>query len=240
MVFAPHMDDETLGCGGTIIRKRKLGTPVSIVFMTDGSHSHSLVSPDELKTIRRREGVAAGQALGVAESRVLFCDFEDGALSRSQPAAAEKVAEILRANEPEQVFIPYSRDIHADHVATNVVVRAALQKSRLGVIVYEYPTWYWHHWPWVGGKSDGRRRIWAQWGSGMLCEFRTFAELRYGVRVKDVLEGKRKALNQHRSQMTRLIPDERWGTLKDVSNGEWLNCFFQEFELFSRYRFPNM
>ena len=38
--FSPHQDDETLGCGGTIIRKKRMGAEVKIVFMTDGCNSH--------------------------------------------------------------------------------------------------------------------------------------------------------------------------------------------------------
>jgi LmbE family N-acetylglucosaminyl deacetylase len=40
VVFSPHPDDETLGCGSTIIKKKRLGADVTIVFMTDGSKSH--------------------------------------------------------------------------------------------------------------------------------------------------------------------------------------------------------
>ena len=40
MVFAPHPDDETLGCGGTVVKLRRAGVDVHIVFMTDGRHSH--------------------------------------------------------------------------------------------------------------------------------------------------------------------------------------------------------
>ena len=37
LVVAPHQDDETLGCGGLIARKRYEGLPVHVVFITDGS-----------------------------------------------------------------------------------------------------------------------------------------------------------------------------------------------------------
>ncbi len=32
MIFAPHQDDETLGCGGLIALKLQLGIPVKVVF----------------------------------------------------------------------------------------------------------------------------------------------------------------------------------------------------------------
>ncbi len=62
IVFSPHFDDETLGCGGIIFKKKRAGADVKIVFMTDGSKSHkNLISEDELKVIRQSEGLAAAQ-----------------------------------------------------------------------------------------------------------------------------------------------------------------------------------
>lgn len=36
IVFSPHQDDETLGCGGMIALRRAQNIPVSVVFLTDG------------------------------------------------------------------------------------------------------------------------------------------------------------------------------------------------------------
>jgi hypothetical protein len=35
--------------------------------------------------------------------------------------------------------------------------------------------------------------------------------------------------------MTRLIPDPTWATLKDVSQGRFLDCLLQDKEFFYRY-----
>jgi hypothetical protein len=45
VVFAPHPDDETLGCGGTIVRKIRAGARVRLVVMTDGGSSHRELLP---------------------------------------------------------------------------------------------------------------------------------------------------------------------------------------------------
>jgi len=39
IIFAPHPDDETLACSGTIIKKIAEGCEVYIVFMTDGGNA---------------------------------------------------------------------------------------------------------------------------------------------------------------------------------------------------------
>jgi hypothetical protein len=59
-------------------------------------------------------------------------------------------------------------------------------------------------------------------------------DFHYFVYVEDILKIKRVALDQYKSQMTRLMPDPRWQTLADVSHGKFLDCFFQEREIFRR------
>ena len=75
IVFSPHPDDETLGCGGTIAMKIKKGYNVSIVFMTDGRNAllekfdiRSNPSPQKLKGIRKEEAKQATKILGVTFS----------------------------------------------------------------------------------------------------------------------------------------------------------------------------
>jgi hypothetical protein len=100
--------------------------------------------------------------------------------------------------------------------------------------VYEYPVWLWCHWPWISLPSnpseipESLRRS-ADANRRLLRECRTF------VPIGDLLDLKREALAQHRSQLERLVPDPGWFVLGDVSAGEFLNCFFQEREIFYRH-----
>ena len=83
LVFAPHQDDEVLGCGGTILSKIAAGADVRCVFLTDGSASHrGLLARDELVALRRREALAAGGILGLAADRITFLGLPDGDLER--------------------------------------------------------------------------------------------------------------------------------------------------------------
>ena len=78
VVIAPHFDDETLGCGGTVLQKRRAGAEIAIVFMTDGSTSHAQqISPDELRRLRAAEGLAAAKALGLGQQDVYHLAFAE-------------------------------------------------------------------------------------------------------------------------------------------------------------------
>jgi hypothetical protein len=54
------------------------------------------------------------------------------------------------------------------------------------------------------------------------------------VDIRDVLENKGAALAQHRSQMERIVADERWLTLEQIAEGEFLERFYQPREFFRR------
>jgi len=238
MVFAPHFDDETLGCGGTVLRKKQAGADVKIAFMMDCGQSHQgVMSPDEIKEIRRREGLAACRQLGLSESDVFLLNQSERGLVSCRKQAMEAVAALLKQQQPEEVFVPYYRDVHPDHVATNAVVRTVLDASGARVTVFEYPIWFWRHWPWVGLPLSSRGQaiaiikssIFSRLGLRMLLEFTCT------VRIADVLQQKLAAMQQHRSQLTRLKQDARWPTLRDIDHGEFLKCFMQKNEVFHRY-----
>jgi LmbE family N-acetylglucosaminyl deacetylase len=239
IVFAPHPDDETLGCGGTIIKKKRAGAKIRIVFTTDGRHAQDLIPEDEMKVIRVREAIAAARSLGLEENDVIFLEFEDTKLRENQEAPLGKVTEILLKEQPTQVFIPYYKDILPDHVFTNRIVLLALQACRKKTVIYEYPVWFWYHWPWVSVSwcRQHRRHILVRLKCNLLAGLRFLRDFRCFVYIGDVLKLKRTALENYKSQMTRPIPDPHWLMLAEVSNGEFLQCFYQEREIFHRYCF---
>jgi LmbE family N-acetylglucosaminyl deacetylase len=50
LIFSPHQDDETLGCGGAIALKRQMGVPVKVIFLTDGRYGipHLIDRPEQV------------------------------------------------------------------------------------------------------------------------------------------------------------------------------------------------
>jgi LmbE family N-acetylglucosaminyl deacetylase len=235
LVFAPHPDDETLGCGGTILRKRSAGSRVNVAFMTDGKSSHaSLLPAERLSAIRQAEAVSACRALGLPPDDVRFLAFPDGQLSAYEDAAIDVVSGLLRGLRPEDVFVPLANDGTSDHEATFRVVLKSIKNERCATWLHEYPIWAWNIWPWVPLELGLRRAslldAWAAVREGLGAA--QLVRLRTGVFVGDLLDEKRAALENHASQMRPLIDVENWPTLSAISRGQFLGCFFRDFELF--------
>jgi LmbE family N-acetylglucosaminyl deacetylase len=231
LVFAPHPDDETLGCGGTIVRKKEAGATVRVVFMSDGSQSHAgWMDPGRLRELRHREARQAAHVLGLRDDDLVFLDFPDGTLDTRPNPTTARVRELLERFAPAQVFVPYSHDGHADHVATHRIVHDAVRDARPGTAIYEYPIWFWHHWPWVALPGDRPRTKARQARKSLRASRRLWKDFRFHVAIDPVLPSKRRAADQYASQTTRLQPG--WPTLGDVSGGEFLECFFGPYETF--------
>lgn len=145
IVFAPHPDDEILGCGGTIARKLSEGYDVSIVFMTDGRNTYlklfgitSEPTPLKLKEIRKEEAKRAAKVLGLQEENLLFLDIEDGMLEKNEGRVQEKVIEILSKASPAEVYFTYEKDFNTDHRVTNHIVENSITKLCLHTMKYQY------------------------------------------------------------------------------------------------------
>jgi LmbE family N-acetylglucosaminyl deacetylase len=206
IIFAPHPDDETLGCGGTIAKKLAEGYEVIIVVMTDGRFlllkSFGIdddPSPEQVKDIRRGEVLRATKILGVPEKNVIFLDFVDGTLKENEEAAEEKVTEILEKYMPSEVYFPFERDAHPDHQAANRIVRRAVEKFDIKPMMYRYTIMH---------KA-------ARFGP--LIEFLAsiFKRDRIYVDVSEFLPLKKEAVKEFKSELTTISPKQSEPNTKD-------------------------
>jgi len=231
IVFTPHQDDETLGCGGTILKKQRLDASVHVIFMTDGTQSPSAIPAHELKPLREQEGRAACQQLGIDQANVAFLELVDGQLMEQTSLAIERVTQVLVKHPVEQVFIPYyqDRDPSLDHVATNQIVISALQQLGKSTTVYEYPVWYWRWWPRTRTPIRGCQGAWETQSRSVLPNLWSLTNFGAHVEIDDVLDAKQMALNQHRSQLEGL---------HSIQSGAFVKWFFGRREIFYQHICP--
>ena len=196
-VVAPHPDDETLGCGGTLAVLASGGAAIYVVFVTDGSASHPShprIAASDIAKMRRAEAKEATGALGVHWDRVLFVDAPDGGLAgldnAGSDAVASRIAAMLAEIAPDAVLLPLRRDGSSDHDASFILVRLALQKAAQSPRIFEFPIWAWRNPLLQLGPIFASRAIWR-------------------IDIKDVLDRKAAALGAYVSQIRPIPPDTR-------------------------------
>jgi LmbE family N-acetylglucosaminyl deacetylase len=147
MVFSPHQDDETFGCGGMIAQKREQGVPVAVVFLTDGQGggNSDAESNNKIVQIRKQESIKALTILGVELSNIYFLDKQDGSLlnlkNEEKQYTISQIAGLLKKYKPEEVYVPHKKDCHRDHEASYELVKAAIGEAKIQVELIQYPIW---------------------------------------------------------------------------------------------------
>jgi LmbE family N-acetylglucosaminyl deacetylase len=141
VVLAPHMDDEIIGPGGTVLRHLQAKASVTFVYMTDGMAGEPNAK-ETLSQDRKAESRRAAEIFGVSD--LLFLDGPDGALDDS-PEIIAAVARIISDRRPAIIYAPGLTDHHSDHWATNRILRKALERlpSELtrNLIIRGYEVW---------------------------------------------------------------------------------------------------
>ena len=135
LVFVPHPDDETLGCGGTLARLAAL-CPVKVVLVTDGSGAGGL--PDGAGAVRQGEFVRALARLGVTDSLQLH--QPDGAFA-SSPVLQKQIETLLQDYQPHWVILPSPLDYHRDHVRIAAFLEPLCRRARSVEQLLFYEVW---------------------------------------------------------------------------------------------------
>jgi LmbE family N-acetylglucosaminyl deacetylase len=133
VVLAPHIDDETISCGGTLRRHVMQGDRVTVLFLTDGSRCVR-AQPGIVERREAEADRAVRQTLGAQE--LVFWRYPDQGLAAASDLA-ERLESALCRMSPDVLYVPSAWDPHPDHVAAANVASAAVRWVRRGVRIYE-------------------------------------------------------------------------------------------------------
>ena len=189
VVVIPHPDDEALGCGGLLALLRRAGHAVQAVLVSDGTMSHPASQefpPAARRAVRETELRLALSLLGVEDETLLTLGLPDSQVPSAGPAFDEAVIQLhnlLGAQQPATILVPWRRDPHPDHRATSDLVRAALADLLQPPRVLEYVVWAWER----AAEADLPRP------EDHVSGFR--------LNIGPVLDRKRRAIAAHRSQV---------------------------------------
>jgi LmbE family N-acetylglucosaminyl deacetylase len=135
LVVAPHMDDEAIGCGGTICWHAASGDRVEVLFVTDGEKGVPGDLPtDEARALRWAEAGQASYCLHTSELHRL--GLQDGAVPQHDERLALAIAKRVKESDISRIYAPSAFDTHPDHVATRQAIGVGTD-----VELWEYEIW---------------------------------------------------------------------------------------------------
>lgn len=117
------MDDEVVGCSGTILLNRESILELIVVYFTD-----------DVKRIIENNSV--GDKMRINKQYNLH--LKDGFVAQGYEDGVCQLINIVQKEHPDIVFIPHSKDAHVDHIATHNIAMDALNKARYWKTEYDF------------------------------------------------------------------------------------------------------
>lgn len=135
LLIFPHPDDETYGCGGTMLKYVAEGAEVSLLTLTKGEASSQGaalgLTTAQMGEKRAAEMYQLRDHYGLSD--LFLLDFPDGKLAELDPRALESaVADTIRQVRPHVVvsYPPHGVSGFIDHLVAHAVVKRVFAELR--------------------------------------------------------------------------------------------------------------
>lgn len=121
LVVAVHPDDETIGCGGTILKHKAQGDEIYWMLITAVTKNHPLKFSDDLIEEKKRRNISVAEQYGF--NGVFDLGFPTIMLQTIDlHEIIGKVSEVIKNVQPNIIYMMFANDVHSDHrVAFNAV-----------------------------------------------------------------------------------------------------------------------
>lgn len=125
LALAPHPDDETIGCGGSLALHARAGDPIRVVFLTNGARGDTTgsMTKEAYVELRQQEGAEACARLGIKD--IEFWSYEDRSLAGVR-GALRRMMDLIEDFHPELVYAPSPLEFHPDHRAACILLCDAI------------------------------------------------------------------------------------------------------------------
>lgn len=127
LAISAHPDDETLGCGGTLLKHKAAGDELSWAILTQ-AHSPQWTAEvigrksDEVEQVAGAYGMRRSFKLGFPAARLDTI---------AQADLMEKIEQVVAEVKPETVYLVHGGDVHSDHRAVFQAVMSVLKPFRM-------------------------------------------------------------------------------------------------------------
>jgi N-acetylglucosamine malate deacetylase 1 len=123
LAIAVHPDDETLGCGGTLLKHKSQGDDLYWLIVTQ---AHEPKWPKDLILKKAEEVKTVAQAYGIREYEKLgFPTVQLDQIGQFQ--MIEAIRTFIEKVKPEIVYLVHDGDVHSDHHAVYTATLSVLK-----------------------------------------------------------------------------------------------------------------
>ncbi len=141
LVIAPHPDDETLGCGGSLMRHKHEGDKIFWLIVTgideeNGWAKDMVVKRDnEIDTVAKKYGFSDVFNFRLPTTKIDVLPLSD---------LIGEISNVYNKVEPDIIYMPFINDVHTDHQIIAKAVQSTLKWFRYPfikkVMMYETPS----------------------------------------------------------------------------------------------------
>ena len=127
LIISPHPDDETLGCGGTLLRHKSQGDQlywcIITEMKTEMGWSDNLVKSriNEINSVKEIYEFIDVFNFGIPPTKVDTVPISD---------IVEKLSDIYKIIEPEIIYMPFPYDVHTDHQIVSKALKSTYKWFR--------------------------------------------------------------------------------------------------------------
>jgi len=112
LIVAPHPDDESIGCAGTILLHKRAGARVIVACVTDGRTSRAFgLDADEMARRRRLEAETCARRLGIDDLEWMGLRGDDW----DELQLFSSLESVMGRHRPDVVYAPSCVDFHPEH-----------------------------------------------------------------------------------------------------------------------------
>ena len=131
LIVSPHPDDETLGCGGTILKYKSQKLKIDWLIITSMDGNNNFTEKD--KIIRKKQIQRVKNMYGFNKTYEL--NLPTTKLEQiSKSLIIESVSNILKKSRPEIILSNFYGDVHTDHKITFDVISSSTKNFRVPFI----------------------------------------------------------------------------------------------------------
>ena len=108
LIIAVHPDDETLGCGGTLLKHKENSDEIHWLICTtlDNKHSHYKTRENEMERVSKLYEFDSLHNL-----RLKTMQVDEYSMSK----LIGKISKVVNEVQPNIIYLPFKGDVHSDH-----------------------------------------------------------------------------------------------------------------------------